>query len=116
MKTIIFLLKTKYPAILWTITIFILCTLPSNNLPEANDKTAHFVVFALWSFLWLIPTRKVWFVLISGAVFGLLIEFWQAILPENFHRGYDLLDALADAIGGVLGYLIWKVADRFISF
>jgi hypothetical protein len=46
-----------------------------------------------------------------AAIYGIGIEFWQGILPEGFHRYFDWYDALADAIGGVIGlpiYLIYR--------
>ena len=112
MKNLFLILKTKYPAIIWTVIIFILCTMPSKDLPNINDKTAHFGVFAIFSFLWIFSTKKGWQVLIFGAIYGILIEFWQGTLPENFHRSFDWYDALADAIGGIIGYFFYKIILR----
>lgn len=112
------LLHNKYIPILWTITIFILCTLPSDKLPQNesfNDKTAHFVVFAVFSFLWLFISQNIWKVLLWGIAFGIFIEFWQAMLPISFHRSGDIWDAVADAVGVVIGIGIHYIYKKILG-
>ena len=111
MKSIIILLNSKYTAIFWTVLIFILCTIPSENLPENNDKTSHFLAFAGFTFFWFFHSSKYWLLILIAAIYGIAIEFWQGILPEAFHRSFDWKDARADAVGGIIGlpiYLIYK--------
>jgi VanZ family protein len=114
MKRITTILETKYPAILWTIIIFIMCTIPSEHIPQNSDKMSHFIAFAGFSFFWLFQQYKTWLIILGAAIYGLAIEFWQAVLPISFHRGFDWYDALADAIGGVIGYFIWLIYKRLI--
>jgi membrane-associated HD superfamily phosphohydrolase len=117
MKRITTILETKYPAILWTIIIFIMCTIPSEHIlisNSLNDKINHFIAFAGFSFFWLFQQYKTWLIILGAAIYGLAIEFWQAVLPISFHRGFDWYDALADAIGGVIGYFIWLIYKRLI--
>jgi VanZ family protein len=118
MKRMTILLNSKYPAILWTILIFILCTIPSKNIPlpsSLSDKSNHLIAFAGFTFFWLFQSSRPWLILIIAVLYGIGIEFWQAILPESFHRGFEWYDALADSIGGVIGYFIYMVF-RKISF
>ncbi|MFC0183949.1 VanZ like family protein [Pseudarcicella hirudinis] len=117
MQKIFQILQTKYPAIIWTVIIFTLCSLPSKELPEhgTSDKFDHFAAFAIWSFLWLFNGSKSLWVILSGIAFGLLIEFWQKNLPVEFNRSFDLFDALADSIGVLLGFGVYVVFTRFQS-
>jgi VanZ family protein len=112
MKQLSVLLQTKYPAILWTVLIFILCTLPSKNIPlpsSLSDKLNHLIAFGGFTFFWLFHVSRHWRILIIAILYGIGIEFWQAILPESFHRGFEWYDALADSIGGVIGYFIYLI-------
>jgi VanZ family protein len=113
MKSLIILLNSKYTAIFWTILVFILCTIPSENLPtgQPNDKVSHFIAFAGFTFFWFFHTPKYWLLILISAIYGIIIEFWQGSLPAHFHRSFDWYDALADTVGGVIGlpiYLIFK--------
>ncbi len=119
MKTITTLLQNIIPAIFWTILIFVLCTIPSEHIPQGeklNDKANHFIAFAGFSFFWLFHTRKVWLILLLGILYGIAIEFWQGILPEDYHRSFDWYDAVADSIGGFIGFLIWWLFDKIAQF
>ncbi len=92
----------------------VLCWMPSDNLPSSedfNDKTAHFIAFAGWSFCWLFAFKNWKNTLFLGIFFGVIIEIGQYLLPEVFHRSFDTLDILADSIGVILGLLVniaWK--------
>ena len=110
------LLSSKYIAILWTVTIFVLCTYPSASLPKINnDKTLHFIAFSGFSFFWFFHSSKPWLIILLAALYGIGIEFWQSILPKSFHRGFDWYDALADSIGGIIGYVIWLIYIKLCS-
>lgn len=112
MKNIVEIIQSKYTAILWTILIFILCTIPSKHIPlpsSVSDKSNHLIAFAGFTFFWLFHSSKTWLILIITILYGVGIEFWQAILPESFHRGFEWYDALADSIGGVMGYIIYLI-------
>lgn len=99
-------LENKYLAFAITLIIFVLCTMPSENLPKNenfNDKTAHFVAFAGWAFCWQFAFKNYPKTLILGIIYGILIEFWQGSLPISFHRSFDWYDALADGVGVIIG-------------
>ncbi len=108
--------SSKYIAILWTVIIFVLCSYPSANLPKINnDKTLHFIAFAGFSFFWAFHSSNPWLIILMATLYGIGIEFWQAILPKSFHRGFDWYDALADAVGGIIGYIIWLIYNKLIT-
>jgi VanZ family protein len=103
-------LKSKIPAILWTIIIFILCTLPSDEAAKIgsnNDKINHLIAFAGFVFFWLFHTNITRLIIGIGIFYGFFIEVWQYFLPESFHRGFELMDAAADTLGCVVGYLMY---------
>lgn len=104
-KLVIKFLENKYLAFAITLVIFILCTMPSEQLPKGNDKTAHFVAFAGWAFCWQFAFKNYIKTLILGILYGVFIEFWQGSLPISFHRGFDWYDALADGVGVIIGLI-----------
>jgi len=115
MKRMTTLLNSKYPSIIWTMLIFVLCTMPSKNIPlpsSLSDKSNHLIAFAGFTFFWLFQTSRYWLIFIIAVLYGIGIEFWQAILPESFHRGFEWYDALADSIGGVLGIIIYLIFNK----
>jgi VanZ family protein len=112
MKSLLTLIESKYTAIFWTVLIFILCTLPSEHLPKNNDKTSHFLAFAGFTFFWFFQSSKYGLILLIAAMYGIAIEFWQAALPTFFHRSFDWYDALADAVGGIIGFVIYLIYRR----
>lgn len=106
-------LENKYLAFGITLIIFVLCTMPSKNLPQSesfNDKNAHFVAFAGWAFCWQFAFKNYTKTLILGIIYGILIEFWQGSLPTSFHRSFDWYDALADGIGVIIGLFIFYLS------
>jgi VanZ family protein len=109
----------KALAILWTIIIIILCSLPGKDLPSVDilnfDKVAHFGVMWLWAILWMWdkPSHSLIFIAILGGVFGTAIEFYQERLP--WERSFDWFDALADFIGACLGALTWWIGSKFMK-
>jgi VanZ family protein len=117
MKAILTILNSKYTAIFWTVLIFILCTIPSERLPtnQPNDKISHFIFFAGFTFFWFFQTSKYWIIFIIATIYGIIIEFWQGSLPQDFHRSFDWYDALADAIGGFIGLPIYLIFKRITS-
>jgi VanZ family protein len=117
MKSIIALLSSKYTAIFWTVLIFILCTIPSESLPsgQPNDKISHFIAFAGFTFFWFFHSSKYWSTILLATIYGIAIEFWQGILPKDFHRSFDWFDALADGVGGFIGLPIYLIFKRLLT-
>ena len=113
-------------AILWTLLIFVLCLIPGSSFPRVDiplvDKWAHVILFGVFAFLWLCgyPSRNLRFliiILIVTAFFGWLVEYIQGNWVKN--RSQDHMDTLADAIGGIVGVLVFAglsyLGDRQLS-
>jgi VanZ family protein len=115
------LLSSIWPAIIWTILIFILLVMPTKGLEGKDvneipniDKFVHVILFSVFGFLWfsffdsnyplkgnlIFPA-----ILITGSLYGLGMEFIQKYFTE---RSFSLMDAFADTIGTVIGLLIKK--------
>lgn len=116
-KEIVWKKRAGLLAVLWTLLIFLLCLLPGNEIPDISiplmDKWAHFILFAIWAFLWLVamPVFHNWqLIAISAAAvaLGWLTEFIQGQLVF-LQRNQDNMDVLADAIGGIIGTLIFYI-------
>lgn len=109
-------------AVAWTLLVFILCLLPSKEIPEVDvpfiDKWTHLVLFGGFSFLWLCarPVRGMkWAVillLITSAA-GALIEVLQGVLV-SLGRSMELMDWYADTVGGLLGICLFGVIRHFV--
>jgi VanZ family protein len=103
---------TFFAAIFYTILLFVLTSFPSAELPKVNDKTAHFVAFAGFAIVWLLVKADYLKIIIAGITFGIFIEFWQGILPESFHRSFEVLDMVADGIGTLIGCSVAYLVNR----
>lgn len=112
-------------AVLWTASIFIACLWPGKELPKADvpfaDKWTHFILFGGFAWLWLraFPkdSRLSWLLsmtIISAAV-GVLVELLQYAIPALGRSG-DPWDALADAVGGLLGSLLFGLFFKYRLF
>jgi VanZ family protein len=110
-------LRAWWPTLLTAAVIFALSSLPASRVPSGwppgTDKLAHGLVYAVlgalvarsrglrspgWSSLRLI----VWATLFTTA-YGLSDELHQRFVPG---RRFELLDLLADGVGGLLGALL----------
>ncbi|MGQ9798958.1 MAG: VanZ family protein [Ignavibacterium sp.] len=110
------------PLIIHWVTIFILTSLPSNRLPsvEISDKLNHFLAFFVLGFFLNLtlkyqtkfPELKkniflITIIITSG--YGLLDELHQLFVPG---RSAEVLDWLADLIGGVSGNFLAEFIYR----
>ena len=105
-------LSSKYLAFTITLFLFAIFTMPNDDIPVPtliNDKAIHFIAFFGWAFCWQhafeMPLRTI----LIGFAYGLLIEFWQAILPDSFHRSFDLFDSLYDCFGVLAGVILCQL-------
>lgn len=110
----LFYLK-PYFSIFLTVVIGILCFIPSENLPDTDDKTAHFLAFAVLGFSWFMFLKNYLKVAIGLAFFAVFIEVVQYLLPVSFHRAFDLLDILADVLGIGISFAIAFVFNEIVK-
>jgi VanZ family protein len=112
--------RARFFAILWTLLIFFLCFIPAREIPDVNiplaDKWVHFILFGIFSILWLlsIPNhafKHLVLVFITSLILGWLVEEIQGLLV-SLGRNKDNRDILADAIGGFLGVLIYSIVCK----
>jgi VanZ family protein len=112
-------------AIAWASVIFYLSSQPSIDTPSlfpGQDKLFHMIAFGVLGFFLMggmktasngYRTRQVWFVVALVMLYGLLDEFHQYFVPG---RDADILDALADAAGSLVGawsmYYLVKVLGK----
>lgn len=110
----------RWAAILWTIAIFVACLWPGHELPHSDipfiDKWTHFVMFGVFSFLWLAAypsgrlreiSRYFWFSWIIGSI----VEAAQIVFVRLGRSG-DIVDAVADAVGGLLGATLFILGAK----
>lgn len=121
-------IKHNWPGISWALLILVACsvTTPSLQVPDLfdlikPDKFAHFFFYAVYVVLFYrsfstMPAATVYYrqslrlPLFSGILYGGLIEVYQGLLLPN--RTADYVDAIANAIGAVLGWGICRVLQR----
>ena len=108
----------KYGAWIWMIVLFILSSIPSDNLPEIgfvfSDKLAHLIVYFILGILlgWRLGKvkkdskglywRNSFFIGIFYAIFD---EVHQLFIPG---RQFDIWDITFDILGVFLGILFIK--------
>lgn len=106
-------------AMLWTLLIFIGCLTPARQIPHVDvpmaDKWTHFVLFGGFTFLWLCARPLLsgrWLVSLFfiALALGALIEGLQGTLTF-LGRSMELMDVVADALGGLLGIVLFAVAS-----
>jgi hypothetical protein len=111
--------ETKWIAWLWTLCILLACTIPGKSIPSSPvigfDKVVHIGLFGVWIVLWLLATKRNAIACIAaGIIYGVALEIYQQLLP--FDRTFDWWDALADAVGVLLGYYFKIfVLDRYLQ-
>ncbi|MBL7922601.1 MAG: VanZ family protein [Bacteroidia bacterium] len=115
----------NWPGISWALLILVLSTIttPSLEVPDffdlfAPDKVAHFIFYAVYvmlftrSFSTMSPASR-WsrnrsvIPLLSGAVYGGLIELYQGFLLSN--RTADWTDFVANCIGALIGWMLMRL-------
>jgi len=109
---------------LWALFILVICAIPGERIPKLTflewlkpDKIVHFLVFAFLSLLLLRSfidagllswkqNNIVVFAVCLAIIYGALVEFLQYSVFIN--RSGDIRDALANAIGALIGWWIYK--------
>ena len=117
-------LRYHLPTLLWALFILVICAIPGERIPKLTflewlkpDKIVHFLVFAFLSLLLLRSfidagllswkqNNIVVFAVCLAIIYGALVEFLQYSVFIN--RSGDIRDALANAIGALIGWWIYK--------
>ena len=108
----------------WALFILVICAIPGERIPKLTflewlkpDKIVHFLVFAFLSIFLLRSfidagllnwkqNKIVVFAVCLAIIYGALVEFLQYSVFIN--RSGDIRDALANAIGAMIGWWIYK--------
>jgi VanZ family protein len=115
--------QARFIAIIWTLLIFVGCLFPSQQLPHVAvpfiDKWTHFVLFGGYTFLWLCAkpaytTAYVIKLLVVAVLLGCAIEVLQGKFTF-LGRSMELLDAIADAVGALLGITLYMGGRRLLT-
>lgn len=117
--------RFNFLAISWSLFILLLCTAPTDQLPDASlwaflsfDKAVHAALFALLTLFVIVGLRRQYSfyrlryyartaALLYGSVYGLLIEVIQYTLTTG--RSFDWKDWVADIAGCFLGIGLFRV-------
>ena len=114
------------PLIFYWIILFTLTTLPTESVPSVgvSDKVEHLLAYFVLSillYLTLLFQRKsvllknyaMLFTILIVFAYGIIDELHQLMIPG---RSCELLDFLADMIGGIIGIIIVKILFSFYKF
>lgn len=117
------------PAILWFILIYVLLTLPGNDLPQVGlfeeipyfDKYIHTGLFAMLVILFCFPFRKnlsyksgwYFFIAILALAYGIAMEYVQKYWVVG--RSFDIYDIMADGTGSFLGYFVFRAYAKKLA-
>lgn len=113
--------RARFIAILWTLLIFIGCFMPEQELPKVDfelaDKWVHFILFGGFTFLWLcarpiIKFSSLLILFFISVALGSFIELMQGVLTF-LGRNMELMDAVADGIGALLGIALFCLGAYF---
>ena len=113
--------RARFLAMLWTLLIFIGCFTPGKDIPKVDvpliDKWVHLVLFGGFTFLWLcarpiINFRSLLGLFLIAVALGAFIELMQGLLTF-LGRSMELMDAVADSIGGLLGIGLFCLCAYF---
>lgn len=106
-------LRNVIPYVFWfsVVVTIILTLMPSNQIPSAIqiwDKAEHAIIFFILMFTGGVTYSKQSELVALGLIsYGTAIEVAQEYLTTS--RNGDKFDIVADVIGVVLGYLLFKV-------
>ncbi len=116
---------TRWPALLWTIGIFVLLSIPGQEFGEPPgiphlDKAIHAFLCGmhvwLWSFYLHTRLKKgssrnalFFWIFVITCMYGILLEYHQKYFVPN--RGFDYNDMIADIAGATIGWWIarWQI-------
>lgn len=116
-------LNTKWPAIFWSVIIFLLLVMPPININQEKplefsgiDKAIHFLLFGIMVWLWgyyqktISSTRKnlvphLLRITVIVIIYGIVMEYVQ----DWVGRDFDVWDMMADTAGAITGFILLLV-------
>ena len=116
-------LYTKWPAIIWSVIIFLLLAMPPLNINQEKplelsglDKTIHFLLFGIMVWLWgyyqkaIYPAGKslavqLIFITCITIAYGIAMEYVQ----DSVGRDFVVWDMVADGAGAITGFFLLLV-------
>lgn len=114
------------PLVFYWILLFTLTSLPSQSVPSVgvNDKVEHLLAYFGLSFLMYLALlfqkksitlkkNALLFTLLFVLGYGILDEVHQLLIPG---RSCELLDFMADMLGGIIGIIIVKILIHLYKF
>lgn len=117
-------LTTKWPAILWSVFVFVLLAAPASFFPHEQkitvsnlDKIVHIILFALLAFLWGFffyqnrpgsIKKLLLIIVVLSVMYGIAMEYVQLYTGRDF----DVWDMAADAAGAVLGVFLILIKNK----
>ena len=114
-------LKKIWPALTWSVIIFILLIIPGRELPPGPeipsfDKIIHIVLFGIQVWLWSyyikhgtnFPKHMWIFLLIFllSCLYGIGMEYYQKYFVVN--RAFETGDILADITGSAIAFFLFR--------
>ena len=123
-------LKNTYPALLWTLVIFVLCSMPGKSIPKIEwlallsfDKFVHASIFFVLQLLWMrgfyLQTKflflKKHFALVPLVfciVYGGSLEIMQTLFFSE--RSGDILDFIANSFGCLVGVFLFHKMKKIL--
>jgi VanZ family protein len=124
------LLDTRWPALLWTLLIFVLLTIstgsfehvPMMGIPQL-DKLIHAFLFAALVFLWWRFLTGKWtkmkygpillILFLSASAYGIGMEFYQKYFTS---REFELGDIYADITGAAIAVLFCRFYKKISPY
>lgn len=110
--------RARTLTLLWTLLIFLLCLIPGNELPGVKipmaDKWVHFILFGIFSFLWMcagpsVQLSRLFVAFAVGCLLGWMVEELQGLLI-SLGRSKSIQDIYADTIGSAMGVIAFRIA------
>ncbi len=120
------LIQSRWTAIGWTMIIFLLMIMPTDNIPSQGlfdiahlDKLVHMILFGGFVWLWYftltknqksiphsVVLKKVFFI---SSFYGISMEFVQYFFTA---RSFDIWDIVADIIGAGIAWGILSIRGK----
>jgi VanZ family protein len=120
------ILLVYLPLIFYWILLFTLTSLPTDSVPSVgvNDKLEHLLAYFGLSFLLyltllfqkksiMLKKYAVLFTFLVIFAYGIMDEVHQLLIPG---RSCELLDFLADMLGGIVGIIVLKILIKFYKY